>query len=170
MRLATSADIPDIVSLANEVFLIEQFFVEGDRTDPNAVAFMLERGVLLLALEGERLVGCVYVHADGPRGYFGMLSVDASMQGRGLGRRLVEAAEARCREAGCERMELSVVNVRPELPPFYRHLGYVATGTKPFPVTVYQRLKIPCELIVMAKPLKAGEAGTPDRTTGAASV
>lgn len=48
-------------------------------------------------------------------------------------------------------MEIRVVDVREELPPLYRRLGYVEVGTEPFPDT--ERAKLPCRFIVMTKPL-----------------
>ena len=44
-----------------------------------------------------------------------MLSIDPARQGHGLGRQLIAAAEAHCRNAGCREMELEVVNLRTEL-------------------------------------------------------
>ncbi len=77
----------------------------------------------------------VYVVIHGETGYFGMLSIDPARQGHGLGRQLIAAAEAHCRNAGCRQMELEVVNLRTELPPFYRRFGYAESVTRPFPIT-----------------------------------
>jgi len=41
------------------------------------------------------------------------------------------AAEEFAREMGSHHMDLTVVNLRTELPPFYRKLGYVEDGTAP---------------------------------------
>jgi GNAT superfamily N-acetyltransferase len=76
--------------------------------------------------------------------------VDPARQGGGLGRLLVEAAEAHCRGAGCRKIDLRVVNLRTELPPFYRRLGYVATGTEPY---VDDDATQPCHFVVMSKSL-----------------
>jgi len=151
VRDATLGDATAIAALVNQAFLVERFFVDGDRTNPAEIARLLETGTFLLAEADGRLVACVYVELRGARGYFGMLSVDPSRQGEGLGRRLVDAAEARCRSRGCRLMEIHVVDVREELPPFYRRLGYVESGDEPFPDT--ERAKIPARFIVMTKPL-----------------
>ena len=95
------------------------------------------------------LVGCVYVEARGPIGYFGMLSIDPQRQGQGFGARLVAAAEQWCARHGCGIVEIEVVDLRTELPPFYRKLGYVEQGTRPFPDS--ERCKLPCHFIVMRK-------------------
>jgi hypothetical protein len=48
-------------------------------------------------------------------------------------------------------MDLRIVNLREELPPFYRRLGYVETGTAPFPEEI--KSKLPCHFVLMSKPL-----------------
>jgi GNAT superfamily N-acetyltransferase len=79
--------------------------------------------------------------------------LDPAQHGKGLGRTLVEAAEARFRRAGCRAVDISVVDLRTELPPFYRRLGYVETGTAPFPDP--DKATRPCHFILMSKPLTA---------------
>jgi GNAT superfamily N-acetyltransferase len=151
VRDATAADAEAIAGLVNRAFLVERFFVDGDRTSPAEISRLLETGTFLLGEADGRLVACVYVELRGERGYFGMLSVDPSRQGEGLGRLLVDAAEDRCRRQGCRVMEIHVVDLRRELPPLYRRLGYIEVGTEPFPDT--ERAKLPARFIVMTKPL-----------------
>ena len=151
VRDATASDAEAVAGLVNRAFLVERFFVEGDRTSPAAISRLLETGTFLLAETDGRLVACVYVERRGERGYFGMLSVDPSRQGEGLGRLLVAAAEDRCRREGCRMMEIHVVDLRQELPPIYRRLGYIEVGTEPFPDT--ERAKRAARFIVMTKPL-----------------
>src|SRR6185503_1739489 len=112
LREAVPADAPAVAALVNRAFLVEAFFVEGGRTTAEEVAGLLESGTFLLAEEDGRLVACVYVENRGERGYFGMLSVEPSRQGEGLGRLLVRAAEERCRAAGCREMEILVIDLR----------------------------------------------------------
>jgi GNAT superfamily N-acetyltransferase len=97
------------------------------------------------------LAGCVYVKRKGDRSCFGMLSIDPALQGKGLGRALVDEVESRARAAGCRHMDIQVVNLREELPPFYRRLGYVETGTAPFPDD--EHTTKPCHFILMSKAL-----------------
>jgi GNAT superfamily N-acetyltransferase len=151
-RVARPADAPTLASLISLAYRVEDFFKIGDRTDPDDVRKRMENAAFLV-LEDEHgtMAGGVYVKVEGRRGYFGMLSIDPSRQGQGLGRRLIAAAEDYCRDAGCSEMELEVVNLRTELPPFYRRFGYVERGTRPFSDT--EKTRLPCHFIVMSKAL-----------------
>jgi len=75
----------------------------------------------------------VYAELRGERGYFGLLAVDPKRQRRGLGGRLIAAAEDYCRTDGCRFVDLTFVNVRQELPGYYQHFGYAESGVLPFP-------------------------------------
>jgi hypothetical protein len=48
-------------------------------------------------------------------------------------------------------MDLRIANLLEELSPFYRRLGYVETGTEPFPAEI--KSKLPCHFVLMSKPL-----------------
>jgi ribosomal protein S18 acetylase RimI-like enzyme len=153
LRTASFDDAARIAALINLAFSVEKFFIDGERTSENEIQDMIRGGEFLLLETGEGLAAVVYVELRGQRGYFGMLSVDPAWQKLGIGRQLVEIAERRCRNAGCRIMELQTVNLREELPPYYRKLGYVESGTKPFTEKASDRLKMPCHFIQMEKPL-----------------
>lgn len=153
IRAATARDMPAMISLVNRAFAVETF-IDGTRTDEERMAEMMRKGEFLLAERGSgRVLACVYTELRGERGYFGMLAVDPSEQGTGLGRRMVEAAEDYCRRRGCKAMDITVLNLRPELPPFYRKLGYTETGTEEFHPFRPLRPGIECQCIVMSKAL-----------------
>ncbi len=151
VREAAPADAAAIAELVVLAYRVEDFFIDGDRTNAAEIEAMLAKDMFLLAEdERGRLLGCVYVAIkEGPRGYFGMLSVHPEAQANGLGRELVACAEEYCAARGCGMIDILVVNLREELPPWYERLGYVQTRTEPFPVTS----KIPCHFIVMSKEL-----------------
>jgi len=151
MRTAEPADAPAIARLVNAAFRSERFFIDVDRTDPEKVRALLQKGKSLMLFEDGVLAGCVYTELRGERGYFGLLAVDPQRQLSGIGTRLIVAAEQRCRSAGCRFMDLTFVNVRQELPAYYRQLGYIENGTLPFPAD--QVTKIPVHLVRMSKAL-----------------
>jgi GNAT superfamily N-acetyltransferase len=151
-RTAQLEDAENIARLVNTAFRAERFFIDGDRTNPEKVGALLQKGKFLLVEEAGALTGCVYVELRGQRGYFGLLAVDPALQRSGLGSRLVAAAEEWCRAGGCRTMDLTIVNLRKELPGFYHRLGYVESGTLPFPAEQHPPNQ-PCHLVVMSKPL-----------------
>lgn len=153
IRLATMADMPQMIPIINAAFSVEEF-IDGTRTDPERLPPMFDTGDFLVLEEDGRILASVYVEIrDDQRGYFGMLSVDPAQQGRGLGRTMVEAAENFCREKGCDVMDILVVNLRTELPPIYRKLGYVEVGIEEFRPSRPLKPGYEAHCIVMSKPL-----------------
>jgi GNAT superfamily N-acetyltransferase len=148
IRVAEAHEAEEILRVTNAAYRVEKFFIDTDRLDPERLAALLAKGVFLVT---DGLAGCVYVELRGERAYFGPLSVDPERQGAGTGRLLVKAAEDYARDHGCRYMDLRIVNLREELPAFYRRLGYAVTGTEPFPET--EPTKLPCHLICMSKEL-----------------
>jgi GNAT superfamily N-acetyltransferase len=152
IRIATAADAAGITALINVAFRkSEGFFVDGPRISEAEVKEHLTKGAFLLACTDDKLNGLVYVELRGERSYLGLLSVNPTCQQSGLGSFLMTAAESYCRERGSRFMDIHIVNVRVELPPFYQRRGYVETGTSPFPEDIVT--KIPCHFIVMSKAL-----------------
>ncbi len=155
VREVTPHDVPALVRLINVAYRVEDFFIQGDRTHDAEIRGLLTSDCFLV-VDGDdpakgHLAGAVYVSIEGDRGYFGMLAVDPARQGKGLGRALVAAAEDLCRRRGCRFLDLSVVDLRTELPPFYNKLGYKEFGVAPFPDP--SKLTRPAQLIRMTKVL-----------------
>jgi len=165
VRRAVESDAPALVAMINRAFEVERFFIGGDRIDLGEVRKRLGRGEFLIAhgvdptnaahgghgSHGSDNAGCVYLEPRGERCYLGLLSVNPDLQGTGLGRGLMQAAEQRARELRCDFMDILVVNLREELPPFYRRLGYVDAGTSDFTPSVQTLL--PCHFLKMSKRL-----------------
>lgn len=106
---------------------------------------------ILTAREGSTLIGCVAVTRKSAQlGYLGMLCVLPNLQSGGLGRRLLDAAEAHARSIGLSAMEMTVIDSRASLIAWYVRRGYVLTGeTRPFPVL----RDPPITFAVLEKPL-----------------
>src|SRR3569833_1614457 len=93
IRPATMADMEQMIPIINAAFSIEEF-IDGTRTDPERLPPMFDTGDFIVLEENGRIIASVYVEVrDDQRNYFGMLSVDPTQQCRGLGRKMVEAAE-----------------------------------------------------------------------------
>jgi predicted N-acetyltransferase YhbS len=152
-RLAAVEDAPRLIAMINAAFSIEEF-LEGTRTDEARLAATMEKGSILMAEdEAGNLLGSVYFELCEHRGYVGMLAVDPAQQGRGLSRKLMEAAEEHLRAAGCGEVEIVVLNMRPELPPIYRRFGYVEAGTMDFAPSRQLKPGVQVHGIIMVKKL-----------------
>jgi GNAT superfamily N-acetyltransferase len=151
VRLAVQADVAGLTRLINAAFVVERPFLEGDRIDEQGVRALFEKGNFLIAEDSSGLAGCVFCELRGDRGYVGLLSVDPARQGAGLGGKLMAAAEEHFRNAGCVAVDLRIISQRTPLPAFYRHLGYVETGTAPFSPSL--PTKVPGHYILMSKRL-----------------
>jgi ribosomal protein S18 acetylase RimI-like enzyme len=152
VRTADLGDVEALVRLINSAFRVEQPYIEGDRIDAAGVRSYMAKGKFLLAEDSSGPAGCSYVEVRGDRGYLGLLGVDPRCQGTGLGRKLMDAAENFFRQAGCVAVDLRVISARTPLPAFYRHLGYLETGTAPFAPDV--PVKVPCYYILMSKTIR----------------
>jgi len=153
VRIASTTDIPAIVAVVNAAFAVETF-LQGTRTDAEGVAEMMQKGAFLVAESASGgIVASVYTELRGDRGYFGMLAVEPSQQGSGLGRMMVEATEKHCRSHGCKHMDITVLSLRPDNLSLYRKFGYVETGTEQFHPPPSRKVGVECYLIVMSKAL-----------------
>lgn len=152
IRLAVPSDAENITAVINAAFRIaEGFFIDGNRITLGEVQQSFVSGAFLVAGDGDTLSGCVYVEPRGDRAYLGLLSVDPAQQQKGLGSRLMTAAEEYGREQGARFMDIYIVNLRTDLPPFYQQRGYYDNGTTPFPPDV--PTKLPCHFLNMTKSL-----------------
>jgi ribosomal protein S18 acetylase RimI-like enzyme len=89
----------------------------------------------VVATQEGALAACALIRDEGGIGYFGMFAVRPDLQGAGLGRTMLEAAERQARALwGCRAMTMTVINLREDLIAYYERRGYRRTGEqKPFP-------------------------------------
>ena len=149
LRDATAADVPAIVPLIESAYrgdssragwTTEADLLDGHRTDEADVTRVLTApgSLMLLAVDGDEVIGCCNVaRRDGVTAYFGMFAVSPTLQGGGVGRLLLDAAELRAAsEWGATRREMTVLGQRADLIAWYARRGYAPTGkTEPWPHT-----------------------------------
>ena len=162
VRRARLDDAPALAQLVNRAYEVESSFVDGNRTTADEIAKMLQKGTFLVLEQGPILAATVYVDTRdgkaGDGGYIGMLSVEPSLQGMGLGTRLVRIAEAMCEAMGASSVRLRIVNLREELARWYRGLGYREVATFPYD---HRPTKQPCHFVEMHKWLAADDDDAP---------
>lgn len=151
-RFATEADSGAVMRLINAAFEVEKFFKLKERVNLEMLQEYFRKGSFLLYEENGELTGCVFVERKNDRAYLGLLSVDPQHQKQGIGRRLIAAAEEFARESDTHFMDLTIVNLRTELPAIYEKLGYKVIGTEPFPAD-QMPVNQPCHFICMTKGL-----------------
>lgn len=143
---ATPADLPALEILVNQAYrgaasrqgwTTEADLLDGTRIDAAELRQLLHApGATILTAHDEpgALVGCAYLQAQPPLLYLGMLSVRPTLQGQGVGKQLLQAAEAHARQHDCHQIKITVISDRAELLAWYERHGYQRTGaTEPFP-------------------------------------
>ncbi|HEX4958873.1 MAG TPA: GNAT family N-acetyltransferase [Lacibacter sp.] len=143
---ATSEDVSFIVQLLNSAYrgatsrqgwTTEAHLIAGDvRTNEESVLQVMEQpdSVILKCCDDDgRMVGTVNLQQQASKIYLGMFAVAPALQGKGIGKQLLEAAENHARNTGCTAIYMHVISVRNELINWYRRHGYRDTGLrKPF--------------------------------------
>jgi ribosomal protein S18 acetylase RimI-like enzyme len=122
IRAATAADDGAVVALWDRCGLTRPW-----NPPLRDLAFLRAEGhgALLLAEDEGAAIGSVMVGHDGHRGWIYYLAVTPARQRSGLGRRLVEAAEAWCRERGVPKVMLLVRPENAAVRAFYERIGFV---------------------------------------------
>jgi ribosomal protein S18 acetylase RimI-like enzyme len=143
VKVAEDDTIPAIVTLLNIAYrgessrkgwTTEADLIAGEvRTDFNNV---LETkripGSLFLTYNDDngRIIGCVNLQKQESRIYLGMFSVLPDLQGGGIGKKLLQAADEYALSVGCHSIYMSVISVRSELINWYMRHGYADTGVR----------------------------------------
>ena len=86
------------------------------------LAFQAE--LFLVGELGGRVVATVMAGYEGHRGWINYLAVDPEQRGLGLGRRMMEVAEAELAKLGCPKINLQVRGSNQQALGFYERLGF----------------------------------------------
>jgi GNAT superfamily N-acetyltransferase len=137
-----------------------------DRITAEQMAEVIERRELAAAHDDgdERPLGCVRITLpDAATGELALLAAARDATGRGVGRALVDFAEATARQRGATTMRLDLLVPRVGTHPakerlhaWYSRLGYRPAGRADFAAGYPELapwLAVPCDVIAYAKPL-----------------
>lgn len=116
----------------------EADLLAGQRTDPEEILRLIssDDSMFLLCRDKAKLIGSVHLQKQEEQVWLGMLAVSPPLQGRGVGKRLLQAAEQAAQETwAVNKSVMTVIACRSELIAFYQRRGYRRTGlSKDFPV------------------------------------
>lgn len=162
---ATIADVTTLNILVNSAYrgeeakqgwTTESDLLDGTRIDETALRDLIQKpGTTFMKYEEDgAILGCVELRIETTKLYLGTLSVRPNTQGKGIGKKLLEAAEVHARQVGCTVITMTVIDGRQELIDWYVRHGYALTGErKPF-VVPDERWGIPkkqLEFVVLEK-------------------
>jgi predicted N-acetyltransferase YhbS len=169
LRPATDTDIVLLNVFVNSAYrgdsskkgwTTEADLLDGIRTSELALKQMIRHrsAVVLLAEENDEIEGCVYLEQKGNVLYLGMLTVKPELQGKGIGALLMQKAEERAQDLGCNKIQMTVITARANLIAYYQRRGFRDTGERmPFPDDPSFGIpKQPLEFMVMEKQLQKG--------------
>lgn len=169
LKKATPTDLSELTTLINSAYrgdssrkgwTTEADLLGGIRTSEASLAETIAQPNATILLHRDEatdaLIGCVYLERKGDLMYLGMLTVAPEIQARGIGKKLLQEAEAHARSLGCRTAEMTVISRRAELIAWYERRGYALTGeTRPFPMgdERFGQPKMALEFVVMRKDL-----------------
>jgi len=146
ISFATVADIAAIKDLLNNAYrgeaskqgwTTEADLISGDtRTDEAMLQQVIEQSgsvFLIYKDEQQKITGCVNLQEHDEKLYLGMFSVSPQLQGGGIGKKILQAAEEYACNLEKKAIYMSVISLRTELINWYMRHGYADTGErKPF--------------------------------------
>ena len=164
---AVGADAPALDKLVNSAYrgdtsrqgwTTEADLLDGTRTDAAAIIELIETpGITILKyVETNEILACVELKKESDKLYLGMLTVKPMLQGKGIGKELLKAAEEEAKKQKCTSIFMTVISVRQELIDWYTRHGYQLTGErKPFAFNDprFGQPKMKLEFIVLEKKL-----------------
>ncbi len=160
-------DAPELDRLVNSAYrgdssrqgwTTEADLLDGTRTDAAAIAELIKTPgtTILKYVEENKILGCIELQNQDGKLYLGMLTVRPHLQGNGIGKILLTAAEEEAERQQCPSIFMTVISVRKELIDWYVRHGYQPTGErKPFAFNDprFGQPKMKLEFIVLEKKL-----------------
>jgi predicted N-acetyltransferase YhbS len=144
---AEKQDAEQIAALVNSAYrgessqqgwTTEADLLTGLRTEAEEILRLIssDDSMFLLCKAKVDLIGSVHLQKQAEQVCLGMLAVNPPLQGRGIGKQLLFAAELAAQQTwAVNKSVMTVISCRSELIAFYERRGYRRTGvSKKFPV------------------------------------
>jgi GNAT superfamily N-acetyltransferase len=164
IAVALKEDIPSMVPLINSAYRGEESkrgwtteadMVNGEiRTSEKELERLMSNPAVtfLKYEENGLLLACVFLQQRHDKLYLGMLSVRPDQQAKGIGRKLIEAAEQLAKDRSLRAVIMRVIDRRTELIQWYERRGYSDTGLRePWENSVFGSAAVPIQFSVLEK-------------------
>ncbi|MBC6110882.1 GNAT family N-acetyltransferase [Pedobacter fastidiosus] len=138
---ANSTDVPFLHKLINSAYrgdeskkgwTTEAEILGGIRIDEQTLKNYFDKAHIRILKYNDTngvILGTVYLELKKPEVYLGLFAVSPTLQAKGIGKALLQEAEAYALANGCDRIAISVISSRIELIEWYKRNGYIITGT-----------------------------------------
>src|SRR5437016_7145748 len=124
--LIEDADVAAVIALWQRCGLTRPW---NDPAADIALARRKQNSTVLVGRADGTIVATAMVGHDGHRGWVYYVAVDPDRRKQGLGRAIMDAAEARLRAAGLPKLQLLVRRENAQAGAFYRSIGYEEADT-----------------------------------------
>ncbi|HEX8460311.1 MAG TPA: GNAT family N-acetyltransferase [Segetibacter sp.] len=162
---ATTNDIPALNLLVNSAYrgetakqgwTHESDLLTGIRIDERELTTLLtnKNTSIIKCTKQNEILACMLLEQQDDALYLGMLTVSPKLQGKGIGKMLLNEAEKEALSIGISKIKMTVISTRHELIDWYKRRGYKDSGIrKPFPKESekFGLPLMPLEFIVMEK-------------------
>ena len=132
LRDAAPTDAPTVAEVVRQSFAEYEPWLTppsgANAETSDTVLQKMAQGHVTLALLGGEMVGCVFTEPRDGFLYLGRLAVLPSHRHQGVGRALMDSAEARATRSGLPAVRLGVRIALPENRAYYERLGYCHCG------------------------------------------
>lgn len=132
------ADLVNLTYRGETGWTRETHIIQGDRTNRQEVetAMLHPDARFFVFNQPQNLASCIYIAKENGYAYIGFFSVHPNLQGKGLGKYMLEQAETfALRTLGVHKLVMFVISQRPELIAFYQRRGYSRTDKiEPYPL------------------------------------
>ena len=143
--------------LSKQGWTTEADLLDGTRSDLTLIEEILRKpdSKIIKYVESNEILGCMELRNERPKLYLGMLTVRPNLQGKGIGKKLLEYAEAEAKKLGLDTIRMTVIERRIELVNWYARHGYIKKEVKPFDINDprFGIPKVKLEFVVMEKSL-----------------
>ena len=122
IRAYRKSDFNSVDNLWQKVFPDEPAW--NETTQIVNTKMQIQADLFFVATINDKLVGTVIAGFDGVRGWVHKLAVDTEIQGNGIAKQLMQAAEKGLAKLGCSKLNLQVRASNSAVIKFYENAGY----------------------------------------------